>query len=59
MVAHAIRRPQRIWARRDWAKKLRFVNGNKLQPERCGVFGRPLLYAEYNKGLMAARLGSH
>src|SRR6266550_3786697 len=35
-----MRRPQSIWARRDWAKKLRFVNGNKLQPERCGGFWR-------------------
>src|SRR5258708_40153771 len=54
-VANAIRRPQRIWGRRDWAKRLRFVNGNKLQPERCGVFWWAILNAEYNKGLMAAR----
>jgi len=37
-VANAMRRPQRTWARKDWAKRLRFVNGEKLQPERCGVF---------------------
>src|SRR3981189_2098409 len=55
-VARAIRMPQRIWARRDWVKRLRFVNGNKLQPERCGVFWRPLLNAEYNKGQTVTRV---
>src|SRR6202042_2516592 len=37
-VAKAMRRPQIIWARGNWEKRLRFVNGNLLQPERCDVF---------------------
>jgi hypothetical protein len=55
VVAKAIMRPQRIWARRDWVKKLRFVNGNKLQPERCDVFWWAILNAEYNKGHTGVR----
>jgi len=26
------------WAQRELVRELRFVNGNKLQAERCGVF---------------------
>lgn len=36
-MATAIRTPQKIRARSDWEKRLRFFNGNELQPERSGL----------------------
>jgi hypothetical protein len=39
-----MRRPQRVWAKKDWETRLRFFNVNNSKPERCGVFMRRLLY---------------
>src|SRR5580704_13110332 len=33
-VARATMRPQSIWVRTDFVTRLRFFNGNQLQPER-------------------------
>jgi hypothetical protein len=38
-------------------RELRFVNGNKLQPERCGVFWRPLLLLSITKDSTRAANG--
>ena len=55
-LATAIRKPQKIWALRDWAKRLRFFNVDKLQPERSGGYFRgPQLSAKYNKAMRPAQ----
>jgi len=48
MDAKARRKPQRIWARRDLRERLRFFNGNQLQPER-GVWGATTLMPSITK----------
>ncbi len=57
-VATAIRRPQRIWAQKDWLRGLRFFNGKDSKPERCGMFCGHCYNAEYNKGRGGGGLGS-
>jgi len=56
-VATAIRRPQRIWAQKDWLRELRFFNGKDSKPERYGMIYGHCYNAEYNKRTRWQRFG--